>query len=400
MRVRSFLVPSALLVVVAPALPGAAAPPAPGPEPACTAEAIGADAAMTVRPEVVCSAGFAMALLAPAEPSSSPADGATTTTVASDACERADTCPQAEIFHVTTSGWVHDGRHDRDCAEHLGVLFMSPQTAATFAPVCDDAAWPAPETVQRDDGNASVMYVQIALVARGYDVAVDGTFDAATESAVAAFQQANGLAANGIVGPETHALLGTGPNPPLPPTTTTTTTTTPAAPMTPGPPRACTVEAIAADTGLTVASIAECAGGWTLGLLTTTCPLHPEEPDVECEAGDLFHVTEDGWVHDGTVYPYCADYLAANEGISIHTALTWAPVCGGDPIPERTNIEPGSSGQRVAQLQIALVGLGYPIAIDGEYGPRTEAAVRDFQQRNALAVDGIAGPQTQESLAI
>ena len=75
-------------------------------------------------------------------------------------------------------------------------------------------------------------------------------------------------------------------------------------------------------------------------------------------------------------------------------------MCGGDPIPERTNIEPGSSGQRVAQLQIALVGLGYPIAVDGEYGPRTEAAVRDFQQRNGLAVDGIAGPQTQESLGI
>ena len=51
-------------------------------------------------------------------------------------------------------------------------------------------------------------------------------------------------------------------------------------------------------------------------------------------------------------------------------------------------------------MQIALVGLGYPIAVDGTYGPRTEAAVRDFQAANQLEVDGIAGPDTQQALGI
>ena len=305
-------------MVVAPALPGSAAPPAPGPEPACTAEAIGADAAMTLRPEVVCSAGFAMALLAPADPAPSTTDGNTTTTVGTDACERADACPQAEIFHVTTSGWVHDGRHDRDCAEHLGVLFMSPQTAATFAPVCDAAAWPAPATVKRDDRNAAVMYVQVALGRQGLrrrrrrDVR---RRDRVGRDRVPAGQRAR----------RQWRRRPRDPRPardwPEPAASTDDDHHHGRGAGDPGTATRCTVEAIAADTGLTVSSIAECAGGWTLGLLTTTCPPHPEEPDVECEAGDLFHVTEDGWVHDGTVYPYCADYLAANEGISIHTAL-------------------------------------------------------------------------------
>jgi peptidoglycan hydrolase-like protein with peptidoglycan-binding domain len=35
---------------------------------------------------------------------------------------------------------------------------------------------------------------------------------------------------------------------------------------------------------------------------------------------------------------------------------------------------------------------------DGNFGPKTEAAVRDFQQRKHLAVDGIVGKQTWTAL--
>jgi peptidoglycan hydrolase-like protein with peptidoglycan-binding domain len=86
--------------------------------------------------------------------------------------------------------------------------------------------------------------------------------------------------------------------------------------------------------------------------------------------------------------------------MSIHTALAWSPICGDVPVPERTSTTPGSVGPAVQQLQIALVAFGYPLEVDGEYGPRTEAAVRDFQQRNGLAVDGIAGPDTQVALGM
>jgi Transglycosylase-like domain/Putative peptidoglycan binding domain len=58
----------------------------------------------------------------------------------------------------------------------------------------------------------------------------------------------------------------------------------------------------------------------------------------------------------------------------------------------------GTSGNSVAAVQRAL---GMPAdAIDGVYGPRTEANVRIFQQRHGLIVDGIVGPQTLEALGL
>jgi len=39
-----------------------------------------------------------------------------------------------------------------------------------------------------------------------------------------------------------------------------------------------------------------------------------------------------------------------------------------------------------------------PLDVDGEYGPLTTAAVKNFQQANGLAVDGWAGDKTQAKL--
>lgn len=49
-------------------------------------------------------------------------------------------------------------------------------------------------------------------------------------------------------------------------------------------------------------------------------------------------------------------------------------------------------------LQTDLVMLGYELQIDGVYGPATTGAVRDFQSKNGLEVDGIAGPLTQAKI--
>src|SRR5919201_6193347 len=55
--------------------------------------------------------------------------------------------------------------------------------------------------------------------------------------------------------------------------------------------------------------------------------------------------------------------------------------------------------QRVRALQRQLVRVGeHPGPIDGRFGPLTEAAVRDFQRHQELAVDGIAGPITEATL--
>jgi cell wall-associated NlpC family hydrolase len=53
----------------------------------------------------------------------------------------------------------------------------------------------------------------------------------------------------------------------------------------------------------------------------------------------------------------------------------------------------GSRGPAVARVQRALA-----ITADGIFGPQTRRAVRAFQKRHGLLVDGIVGPQTRKAL--
>lgn len=58
----------------------------------------------------------------------------------------------------------------------------------------------------------------------------------------------------------------------------------------------------------------------------------------------------------------------------------------------------GSRGARVRELQHLLTRAGYPLKVDGDYGPATHDAIREFQQFGGLEVDGVAGPQTMRAL--
>ena len=61
----------------------------------------------------------------------------------------------------------------------------------------------------------------------------------------------------------------------------------------------------------------------------------------------------------------------------------------------------GSSGEVVTQIQTKLKRWGYYNGvIDGIYGSATEKAVRLFQQKNGLTVDGKAGQKTLAALGI
>lgn len=59
-----------------------------------------------------------------------------------------------------------------------------------------------------------------------------------------------------------------------------------------------------------------------------------------------------------------------------------------------------SSGyNEITQIQTQLKTLGYdPGVVDGKMGPKTKAAVRDFQSEHGLVVDGIVGPATRAAL--
>ena len=59
----------------------------------------------------------------------------------------------------------------------------------------------------------------------------------------------------------------------------------------------------------------------------------------------------------------------------------------------------GSSGDTVREIQTRLKNWGYYNgAVDGIYGSGTEEAVRLFQRKNGLSVDGVAGSDTLKTL--
>lgn len=62
-------------------------------------------------------------------------------------------------------------------------------------------------------------------------------------------------------------------------------------------------------------------------------------------------------------------------------------------------LELGSQGARVKQLQAALnAARKAGLMVDGEFGPKTEAALKSFQKAAKLSVDGVYGPKSATAL--
>lgn len=58
----------------------------------------------------------------------------------------------------------------------------------------------------------------------------------------------------------------------------------------------------------------------------------------------------------------------------------------------------GSSGRQVEALQEKLVGLGYHVTTDGDFGPATRRQLVAFQLDHGLKADGVVGTKTQAGL--
>lgn len=61
----------------------------------------------------------------------------------------------------------------------------------------------------------------------------------------------------------------------------------------------------------------------------------------------------------------------------------------------------GSTGSEVTKIQTRLKNWGYYTgSVDGKYGSATQKAVKEFQRKNGLTVDGIAGSATLNAMGI
>ena len=100
---------------------------------------------------------------------------------------------------------------------------------------------------------------------------------------------------------------------------------------------------------------------------------------------------------------YCKAGGKELEGLKRRRAaeqsLFLTPVAISEPYKEPTKtLKKGSKGEGVKWIQYRLNHFGYGLAVDGDFGSKTLAAVKDFQSKKGLTVDGIVGKLTRAAL--
>ena len=96
----------------------------------------------------------------------------------------------------------------------------------------------------------------------------------------------------------------------------------------------------------------------------------------------------------GTTPPPQPEPPPTGGGSTTHTTL---PVDGGGKVTVRI-LKKGLSGRDVREVQVMLTDWGFPLSNDGQFGSKTDSAVRSFQAARALTVDGIVGQRTWSSV--
>lgn len=106
---------------------------------------------------------------------------------------------------------------------------------------------------------------------------------------------------------------------------------------------------------------------------------HRDGKSTHCPGDKLY-----GWVRDGM--PVLDTHPAA------------APAAGDNDTDPAPLLREGSQGRHVEALQKQLITHGQRVEVDGDFGPKTEAAVKTVQTRAGLVVDGIVGAKTRAAL--
>lgn len=58
----------------------------------------------------------------------------------------------------------------------------------------------------------------------------------------------------------------------------------------------------------------------------------------------------------------------------------------------------GDGGSAIRELQTALTELGFQPGVDGDFGPKTEEAIKSIQKKLGLSDDGIVGKDTAAAI--
>lgn len=109
----------------------------------------------------------------------------------------------------------------------------------------------------------------------------------------------------------------------------------------------------------------------------------------------LEYIKADGYATSSSYVSSCLSIISRHD---LERFDGGAPVPVGNPYKRTDSImKSGSRGESVKWLQYVLNEKGYDLKIDGIFGPKTEAAVKDFQTK--VFVDGIVGELTLKKLS-
>lgn len=106
----------------------------------------------------------------------------------------------------------------------------------------------------------------------------------------------------------------------------------------------------------------------------------------------------------GEKYTDSPDYLRRGDILCTKTQGHTAVVLTDGPRTYDTGdrtLRRGDRGEDVAEMQRLLLAHGYSVGADGadgDFGPDTESALRQFQEEHGLTPDGICGPLTWAAL--
>lgn len=235
----------------------------------------------------------------------------------------------------------------------LAPLVLTPAAALAQLPTLAQAETTAPDrpTLQPGSEGNAVIEVQALLTLLGfYQGTVDGQYSDDTAAAVAQFQQSAGLTADGVVGPDTWALL------------------LPVAEATAAEPAPSAVDP--ADDDLSDGSEAGPSAGGDASAEDDSSNLGAESASDESPA--------DAEAPAPTAAPEDEESPAA-ETVPVELPI----------------LRVGMEGPAVVRLQQRLRTLGtYSGSLDGVFGPDTERGVIQVQRNAGIEADGIVGPVT------
>jgi N-acetylmuramoyl-L-alanine amidase len=134
------------------------------------------------------------------------------------------------------------------------------------------------------------------------------------------------------------------------------------------------------------------------GITTDTVRDHRELHDMGLASnhGDILH-----WLrkYGLTMNDFRAEVeKAMDEGVEAEYIDAGENTEGGEADMSDMILKRGDKGTLVRNLQESLVALGYNITVDGIFGAKTEAALKEYQTAHGLEPDGVCGSITWASI--